>query len=152
MLKSAIRRILRQNEHLCLANITAVEDSLYGRIRRNLSHGCRCDCGTRRVQEGCSGGCCLCWSSTFLQSVGQNIRAVLQLPGRRIIACQALLIGMARNALDVLGGTHESNHSVIAVARTQWLVYFFDRPGPNEICFIIVESWLTPCGLFSNHT
>ena len=105
LLKGAIRRIPRQNKHLCLANITAVEDSLYGRIRRNLSHGCRYDCGTRRVREGRNGGCCLCWSSIFLQSVEQNIRAVLQLAGRRtlVIACQALLIGMARNALDAPG-------------------------------------------------
>ena len=78
---------------------------MYGRIRRNLSHGCRCDSGTRRVREGSDSRCCLCWSSTFLQSVGQNIRAVLQLAGRRtpVIACQALLIGMARNTHNVPG-------------------------------------------------
>ena len=69
----------------------------------NLSHGCRCDGGTRRIREGSDDGCCLCWSSTFLQSVGQNIRAALQLARRRtpVIACQALFIGMARNTHDV---------------------------------------------------
>ena len=49
--------------------------------------------------------CCLCLSSTFLQSVRQNIRAVLQLAGRStpVIACQALLNGMGRNAPNMLG-------------------------------------------------
>ena len=31
-------------------------------------------------------------------------------------------------------------NDVITVARTQWLMCFFDRPA------IIVESWLTPSG------
>ena len=42
-------------------------------------------------------------------------------------------------------GTHESDHSVIAVAHTQWFVYVLDRPAQ-------MESWLTPSGLFSYHT
>ena len=46
-------------------------------------------------------------------------------------------------------GTLAFDHSVMAVARTEWLVYFWDSPAPREISFIIVASAFTPRGLFS---
>lgn len=47
---------------------------------------------------------------------------------------------------------HESDHSVIAVARTQWFVYVFDRLAPSDTSLMIFESRLTPSSLFSYHT
>ena len=41
------------------------------------------------------------------------------------------------------------DHSVMAVARTEWLVYFWDSPAPREISFIIIASAFTPRELFS---
>ena len=36
------------------------------------------------------------------------------------------------------------DHSVMAVARTEWLVYVWDSQAPREISFIIVASVITP--------
>ena len=41
------------------------------------------------------------------------------------------------------------SYSVMAVARTEWLVYVWDSPAPRKISFIIVASVLTSRGLFS---
>ena len=46
-------------------------------------------------------------------------------------------------------GTLAFDHSVIAVASTEWLVYFWDSLAPREISFIIVASAFTLRGLFS---
>ena len=48
-------------------------------------------------------------------------------------------------------GTLAFVHSLMVVARTEWLVYFWDSPAPREISFIIVASAFTPRGLFSYH-
>ena len=50
-------------------------------------------------------------------------------------------------------GMQESDHNVMAVARTQWFVYVFERLAPREISLMIFESRrLTPSGLFTYHT
>ena len=49
-------------------------------------------------------------------------------------------------------GTHKSDQSVMAVARTQWFVYVFERFAPREISLMILASRLTPRSLFSYHT
>ena len=47
-------------------------------------------------------------------------------------------------------GTLAFDHSVMAVARTEWfIVYVWDSPATREISFIIVASVFTPRGLFS---
>ena len=46
-------------------------------------------------------------------------------------------------------GTLAFDHSVMTVARTEWLVYFWDSAAPREISSIIVASAFTPRGLFS---
>ena len=45
-------------------------------------------------------------------------------------------------------GTLAFDHSVIAAACTEWLVYVWDSSVPREISFIIVASVFTPRGLF----
>ena len=62
-----------------------------------------------------------------------------------------MLCSLAWPEMDMMWreGTLAFDHSVMAVARTEWLVYVWDSPAPREISFIIVASVFTPRGLFS---
>ena len=48
--------------------------------------------------------------------------------------------------------TFASESTVIAEARTEWLVYTWERFAPLDMIFIMSPSLFTPSGLFSYHT
>ena len=48
--------------------------------------------------------------------------------------------------------TFISESTVIAEARTEWLVYTWERFAPLDMIFIMYPSLFTPSGLFSYHT
>ena len=62
-----------------------------------------------------------------------------------------MLCSLAWPEMDMMWreATLAFDHSVMAVALTEWLVYVWDSPAPGEISLIIVASVFTPRGLFT---